>query len=230
MWKFWVLSLGLVWLGAVQQLALGAYPIETTVPAFDTGEGQIPAQTVVLSDDQGWLVVSLTCGEDQLEWRIALAKIEPGVEPVVEINPNLPAFSVHYGKYFIREAIGNLRVFRQTKPNEGVDWTVFGINPDSKTLGSAGSIRGRMELREQDGWRWACYSPSGEPLFYDAVVRLHPSSLRTGHAAESMSAAGVVSVSCGDAKCQDEGDLLVATRTPSYVAEAMIALQEDREK
>ena len=215
-------------LSAVASVALAQETAVTELPARKTisalkGDGlDIPQQTLTLSDQNGWLVATLVAAPDELEWKIVLAKLDPNKTPVIKSHPELPFVSVEYGPYFVRESLGRLRVYREVKETESDDWRQIGDVPEGKSLCRAG----RLFLVESDNWSWLCTSPTRDIQSIDTLIRFQHIHLKNGHGAAGFADGQLAEVFCGDARAQDEGDLLVALRAPGYQARAMMAAAE----
>ncbi|MES2794300.1 MAG: TlpA disulfide reductase family protein [Planctomycetota bacterium] len=205
-----------------QETPAKPYPIVTKIPAIKADGLDIPEQTLELTAKNGWLVATLTALPDELEWTIVLAKLQPDVKPVVTVHPGLPLFSVQYGPWFIREGLGRLRVLREPKKFDEDQWAVIEKAPDGKTICSAG----RLFVIEKDNWCWLCTSPKYDNKTVDTAIRFQHLQLKNGSGSMLFADGQFGEVFCGDARCQDEGDLLVAERNTGYGARATLAAQE----
>ena len=138
-------------------------------------------------------VAAAEAAEGGLEWAVVLCEAEEGVTPVIAPAPEfpgvgtLPLVGVTYGRYFVRDTVGALRVLRQPKVTladialaqraakedggeEGEKdrgtappgWAL----PDPPTAGgparytAAGAIGLRVVGAEASGWQWACVQPA----------------------------------------------------------------------
>ncbi len=207
-----------------QGTSVAELPSETAVPGIQADGLNIPDQKLTLSEEAGWLVAKLVAEQDELEWKIVLAKIDQQVKPVIEVHPQLPFFSVQYGPYFIREGLGRLRVNRERKEFSDDDWKQIGQVPEGESPCGAG----RLFVVEHDDWLWACTSPKNDRENIDTLIRFQRKDLDNGRGSMALADGQFAEVFCGEARCHDEGDLLVAVRTTTYAARAMSTVEATR--
>jgi len=197
------------------------YPITKTIAAIQADGLDIPEQTLTLEERDGWIVATLVAAPDELEWEIVVAKSTPGRVPRVEVHPTLPFYSVQYGEYFVRESLGRLRVYRQRKDFDDTAWSVIGIAPE----GDKPCTAGRLFVVEEGQWYWACTAPRYDAKKIDARIRFQHLQLKKSHGSMMLADGQFAEVFCGDARCHDEGDLLVAQRMTGYGARAILAAE-----
>ena len=209
-------SLCIVTTACGEQPAGSSADVLKVLPSWDGGGVVVPEQTLAIRKKGGWIVASLTSGRATLEWEIVLAKEQPAVEPMIDEHPVWKnVIAVRYGSYFIRESNGNLRVFREVKKPDDLSWRQLQpIDPKSVVVGTKG-----LNLVAQDEWRWLAACPRYDAEHCDCRIRFQHESLGKGQGAGG-SADGFQYVFFGSNRCQDEGDLLIAERLPSYFADA----------
>ncbi|QGJ71861.1 Hypothetical protein PBC10988_35730 [Planctomycetales bacterium 10988] len=201
------------------------FPIVKTIPAIDADGLEIPEQELKLSNEDGWFVVTLTALPKELEFKIVLAKITPDHQPKITIHPQLPLFSVQYGPWFVRESLGRLRVYREPKDPKSEAWKQIGTAPEGETPCTAG----RLFVVQKDDWLWLCTSPQYNRQDIDTLIRFQHQSLKTGHGSMLFADGKFGEVFCGEARCHDEGDLLVASRITTYGAKALLSSLKPKE-
>ena len=163
--------------------------------------------------------------------------------------------AVRYGPYFVRDDAGQLRVLRQPKPapaaggaNETPAWALTDLPADPTWSGYGGGGAIRLAAVKQGGWFWTLSQPDAglretlgggdgdgeEPdattLPADVLVRVAPAA--SGGYGSSAYGRGLTEFSVsgdgdggGDATVRDEGDLLTADRTPSWMPAFMEAFE-----
>jgi thiol-disulfide isomerase/thioredoxin len=196
------------------------YPITKEIPAIDTDRIAVPEQTVTINEESGWIVVTLETAPAVVEWQIVLAKADPNLVPTIDIHPTLPTLSIQYGPYFIRESADRLRVLRERKDPRDDSWAVLG-NSEGKAICDASASRHRTFVTADGDWLWACTAPDKGDAKIDARIRFQHVDLLEGHGSMSL-AGGLTEVFCGDVRCHNEGDLLVANRMRSYKADEIL--------
>jgi len=207
-----------------QEQTIKSLPFTLTLPALNADGLEIPKQRIDLADKNGWLVATLTAEPHELEWKIVLAKLTPETKAVVKMHPVLPLFSVQYGPWFIRESLGRLRVNRQPKDARDDGWKQIGDAPMEKALGSAL----HLFMVPKDQWLWICTAPTGDRKQVDTLIRFQHIKLNKDSGAMSFADGRFAEVFAGDARCQDEGDLLVASRLTGYTARSILAATEKK--
>lgn len=208
-----------------QEQTIKSLPFSMTLPALNGDGLEIPKQRIELVDKNGWLVATLTAEPDELEWKIVLAKLTPDLKPVIKVHPVLPLFSVQYGSWFIRESLGRLRVNRQPKDALDDAWKQIGDAPESKALCSAH----RLFVVVKDDCLWLYTSPGGDRKSIDTLIRFQHAKLNKDSGGMGFADGQFAEVFSGDARCHDEGDLLVAARITGYGARSILAATEKKE-
>jgi hypothetical protein len=174
--------------------------------------------------ERGWLTVARFSTPDKaLEWQVVLARAEEKLQPVVKIDPKNKSLEITYGRHFIRDTLGRLRILREAKTAESPEWSIPAV-PKAIEKGSAGNLRGV----EANDWIWALSAPEGRP---DLWMRIqHQKIADKGMSFRAI--AGTPSVQTlvvtgtpqtgGDHTVQDEGDLFVATRATPEIVEHLL--------
>lgn len=209
-------------LTVAQERTVTELPFASEIAPIDADGLEIPKQRLELTDQGGWLVATLTAEPDELEWKIVLAKITPGSMPKVSVHPQLPLFEIQYGPWFIRESLGRLRVYREQKDPGGDTWNQIGKAPAGDTPCTAG----RLFVVRNGDWYWVCTSPKYDKSTIDTLIRFQHQKLKRGSGSMMFADGKFGEVFCGEARCHDEGDLLVAERITGYGARAMISSTE----
>ncbi len=205
-----------------QERSVSELPFSTEIAPINADGLEIPKQRLELTDQGGWLVATLSAEPDELEGKIVLAKIIPGSMPKVSVHPQLPIFEIQYGHWFIRESLGRLRVYRELKDFGSDSWNQIGDAPTGETPCTAG----RLFVVKNEDWYWVCTSPKFDKRAIDTLIRFQHEKLKKGHGSMMFADGKFSGVFCGEARCNDEGDLLVAERITGYGARAMISTAE----
>ncbi|MCA9131305.1 MAG: redoxin family protein [Planctomycetales bacterium] len=220
-----ILTLGLAGPPAVaEEQSVTSLPFVTEIAPINADGLEIPKQRLELTDQGGWLVVSLSAEPDELEWRIVLARLTPDSMPQVSVHPQLPLFEIQYGPWFIRESLGRLRVYREPKDFEGDTWNQLEKAP----IGDTPCEAGHLFVVKKDDWYWVCTSPKYDKSTIDTLIRFQHEKLKKSHGSMMFADGKFAEVFCGEARCHDEGDLLVAERITGYGAQAMISNEETK--
>lgn len=196
---------------------------ETGIPAIDGGSVQIPAMKLTAWVEQGWLVARLETTAGELEWQVVLARATLSQPPQVRVDPKVGSPSVEYGAYFVRENFGHLRILRQRKAATSPAWIMPDSDPQQTLRCSA---LNRTFVHEVGDWCWLTSGLSQDKP--DVRIRFqHKKMGNKGYGGTGIQGnGGLGQVFYGDATCQDEGDLLIATRTPGFVAELILQAQK----
>jgi thiol-disulfide isomerase/thioredoxin len=172
--------------------------------------------------ERGWLCARLDGSDGQFDWQIVLCHIQDGVLPEVQIMDGQPFVGVSYrdGRYFIRESMCVLRGVRETSPDGDLlkKDAVFSPGADSAGYGvwPAGGIIS-TSWRDRD-WFFVAIGPQQES--WRVVVRLDPVDAPGGFGV-TIVGPGPIHHFHGDTWLLDDGELLVATRTPLAAYEAV---------
>jgi thiol-disulfide isomerase/thioredoxin len=194
-------------------------------------EAKPPLAKLTLWEEKGWLAVRRTDPRGDVEWQVVLAQWDKSKRPVVRVDKEFGSIDIDYDRYFLRDDIGRLRVFRQRKQAGSPTWPALDL-PGARNNGF-GSTRspfraGRVQLNGfiVGNWCWAVSEPVKDR--FDIWVRLQRRELRArGNGFEG--GIGNSRMFYGDVEAVDEGDLFTARRYPADVAEAEIAVMKTRE-
>ena len=200
------------------------WKLEKETSGFDGGSIQIPAMKLSVWVEQGWLVARLETQAGDLEWHVVLARATIAQPPTVHVDPTFGFPSVEYGAYFVRENLGHLRILRERKDDKSPAWVMTDADPKQTPRCGAWN---RTFVHEVGDWSWLTSGPSQNKP--DVRIRFHHKELnKKGAGATGIGGGRLGHVFYGDATCQDEGDLLIAARMPTYVAAAMLQAQKLR--
>ena len=148
------------------------------IPAVEgrLGKTFVRSAKVTLWVEQDWLSVRQNDADGAVEWQVALAQPIQDALLVVDVDKATAGLGLSYGKYFIRENIQWLRVFRQMKELDSPPWPKLD-EPLPPAGGSASSFGGRYQIRgcRHNDWRWALSGLSGGR--YDVWLRLEREGL-----------------------------------------------------
>lgn len=199
---------------------------EVEVPAVigESKEVVVPAHKVTARVTDGWLLAKCEDDKGEPEWEVVLSQAIYTHPPQIDIEPNLGFISLQYGPYFVREHSGHLRILRERKSSLKPVCSVPA--PSSRERLLVSSDRLFMYLLGNSLWVAAGRNES----VADVQLRFQHKALaeKGGMASQSFRDGKLAIVTCGDATCQDDGDLLVATRIPTYAAKSAIGKEEKR--
>ena len=176
-----------------------------------------------------------------------LCEVDPAVTPEVAAGENRGSIAVRYGRYFVRDDGGKLRVLRQPKPApEASDaagapaWALAGLPADAAWSGWGGGGAVRLTALKKGGWFWTLSQPhaaefeTGDEEDDDAVppadvlVRVTPAgNFGYGSSSYGGTLAEFETFEEDGGAVRDEGDLLTADRTPSWMP-ALVEAAERR--
>src|SRR5262249_39048589 len=143
--------------------------------------------------------------------------------PAIETD-KLGGLDITFGKYFIRENVGRIRVVRERKDERAPPWPKLELpDPVDRRSGSAGMASKQIQLKgfECDGWFWIATGPANDrPDIWLRVERQELKSSGYGFQGGPFIPARMF---FGNHQATDEGDLFVATRSTKEVAEAALA-------
>ncbi len=197
------------------------------LPAVSTAGGTTLVSPAVLRlwVEGGWLVTRRETQRGDLDWQVVLARATRHEPPEVEVDRKRGGLAVRYGGYFVRDTSGALRVLRERKPADAPAWPVPKLEPVGRALGWAGSGT-RLSAWEAGDWCWAAAGPEGRS---DVWVRVQHTELKGGGFGFN-GRSPLRGFFYGDARVQDEGDLLVAERmVRDNVDRALLARKIKRE-
>ena len=185
---------------------------EKEIPAVDAGSFQIPAMKLTVWVEKGWVVARLETEAGDLEWHVVLARATIAQPPKVDVDPSSGFPSVEYGSYFVRETLGHLRIMRERKDDKSPAWTMPEADPKQTQISGA-----LNKLFVHEAERLVLV----DQRFVEGQARRANPLPTQGTEKKSFRRDGfggvLGHVFYGDATCQDEGDLLIAMRTPKLV-------------
>lgn len=195
-----------------------------TIPQVARGDIVFLGESkVLLAVDNGWLTVRRETADGELEWEIVLAEASDAKEPQVKVAPLWGGLDLRYRDYFIREAMGKLRVFRELKSGEASTWRPLALEGELKPQGSAGQLRA---LRLDD-WVWAQSGPAKDRA--DVLIRVQHAGLNKEGSGFMGGPGNLVEMWYGKARVAEEGDLLIANRTTFEAADRELREKKFRE-
>jgi thiol-disulfide isomerase/thioredoxin len=196
---------------------------EKEIPAIDGGSIQIPAMKLTVWVEQGWVVARLETEAGDLEWHVVLARATDAQPPKVHVDPKFGCPSVEYGAYFVRENFGHLRIMRERKHDKSPAWIMPDADPKQT---QRCMVLNRTFVQAAGDWCWLTSGPSKNKP--DVRIRFQHKDLgKKGYGGTGIQGSGGLGhVFYGDATCQDEGDLLIANRMPSFVAALILQAQK----
>jgi peroxiredoxin len=186
--------------------------LEKGIPAVEGDGIRIPAMKLTVWVEQGWVVARLETKDGDLEWHVVLARATVAQPPKVHVDPKFGFPSVEYGAYFVREDLGHLRIMRERKNEKSPAWIMPDADPKQAQFNM---VLTKSFVHEAGDWCWLTSgSLKNKP---DVRIRFQHKDLKMPYGGRSIGG-GLGLVSCGDATCQDEGDLLIAMRKPRWLA------------
>jgi beta-lactamase regulating signal transducer with metallopeptidase domain/thiol-disulfide isomerase/thioredoxin len=196
-------------------------------------EVALRSSKVTLWEEAGWLIARRTDFTGGIEWQVVLARAVKPIEtspPAVKIDKTLGSLEINYDRYFVRDDLGRLRVFRERKRAGSPPWPKLTFDRPMRNFGM-GSTRsafaaGRIELKGWmvGDWFWVMSGPENR---YDVWVKLQHSDLRErGNGYEG--GIGNTRAFFGNAEAVDEGDLFWANRSPLENAERELKVVKTR--
>jgi len=181
---------------------------DVQVPEVKDENGKVAFQsaTVKLWIEQGWLVARREQPNGYWDWQIVLAPALDPKPPQVQVG-NLGSIDINYGRYFIREVAGRLRVLRERKTANSPPWPAV-----PKMIGAQVSVSNNGRDFQSsivslgDWWFYA----TGMSESNDVWLRMNHRELTKGYGIRQIGPLRVGTL--GDCSVQDEGDLLTAER------------------
>ncbi|HJT33741.1 MAG TPA: redoxin domain-containing protein [Pirellulales bacterium] len=197
------------------------------LPAYSYPNNDIPSGECRAWIEQGWLVVERRTDQDELEWKIVLAKAVGDEPPQIDASrPGALRVSFRSGRYFIRDEFGEFRCLREPKQPDDV-WPRIDLpeRDPGELWGSAGG--GKMVGKMVKGWFIVAAGPTDGAA--DCLVRLNHVEMRKGG---TMFSGGRVAnrITDGDTNLMDDGELLVGQRLENWVAVITLARIDLRKK
>lgn len=196
---------------------------EVEVPAVlgESHEVTVLAHKVTARVRNGWLVVQCAAATGDDEWEVVLAQATHSEPPRIDVEPNLGFIDLQYGPYFVREHAGHLRILREKKSQ----WTTVCANPNPADQKRVLAASNRLFAYSLGDSLWIAAGRNETQA--DVRMRFHHKLLAEsgGMAAQGFRDGKLAILTCGEATCQDDGDLFVATRFPAYAAEAELRVK-----
>lgn len=94
----------------------GNWSTKVRLPAYSYPNNDIPSGECRAWVEQGWLVVERRTDQDEIEWKIVLAKAVGNEPPRIDASrPGALRVSFRDGRYFVRDEFGDFRCLRQLK-------------------------------------------------------------------------------------------------------------------
>lgn len=197
------------------------------LPAYSYPKNDIPSGECRAWVEQGWLVVERRTDQDEIEWKIVLAKAVGDEPPQIDTSrPGALRVSFRDGRYFIRDEFGEFRCLREPKqPDDAWPKVDLPERDPGALSGSAGG--GKMVGKTVKEWFIVAAGPTNGAA--DCLVRLNHQELRKGG---TMFSGGMVvnRITDDDTNLMDDGELLVGRRLEDWVAVYVIARRELRKK
>ena len=97
--------------------------------SLPTGGGPSKAEKIHLWVEQGWLNARATNEHGRTDWQVALA--QPDGKSPLEVSFDM-GFTLNYGRYFVRDKFGNLRLLREFKDANSPAWPEMKYDGDKK--------------------------------------------------------------------------------------------------
>lgn len=183
--------------------------------------------------EEGWLLAERRSSEDEVEWKVVLAKVAGDEPPEIEANrpPDSLRLSYRDGRYFIREAMGSFRCLREPKTEEEA-WPELEIPARDANSGSGHGHGNSSSVTFQfsNSWKTIAAGPQrgpGKPIVADSLVRIAHRDLNGGIRFTHRPGAPA-RVSSGEWFLIDDGTLLVAERVEAWRLQAELNRQAGR--
>lgn len=177
--------------------------------------------------EQGWLIVERRTDQNELEWKIVLAKVVDEEPPRIEVpEPGRLRFSYCDGRYFVRDEFGEFRCVRQPKPADEA-WPAVTLAGRNRNPGGAAGHK--IDVFNDKGWYFMAAGPQRGAV--DCLVRLNHQDLITSGGLAGVSIGPAVQRGhSGELTLMDDGDLLVGKRLEEWAARRALARREIRAK
>jgi hypothetical protein len=164
------------------------------------------AATVKCWVEQGWLIVRREQLNGDLDWQIVLAQATETEPPEVNLR-EFGSIEINYGRYFIRENMGKMRVFRERKTDTSPPWPAVPLPPGAKEVEHSGNRTVQRGSGVLDDWLWYASGPSEN--VYDIWVRVNHRLLSKS---SEVRPGPMWLTQFGDCRIEDEGDLFIGQR------------------
>ncbi|MCH9654818.1 MAG: TlpA family protein disulfide reductase [Planctomycetes bacterium] len=172
--------------------------------------------TLKLWVEDQWLIANRTSSANELEWQVVLAKSNIADTPTVEAGEGDGRCEVSYGKFFIRESLGELRISRQKKI-EGDNWPSLTLETE-RDLASARMVTQDVELKGQQKGDWAWVSSGLNDDRHDLWLRLEHQDLK-GKGYGSQGGRRPAKFFYGKRHAEDDGQLFIVSRSLNETVE-----------
>jgi hypothetical protein len=169
-----------------------------------------------------------TNGDDEMEWRIVLARVVGDEPPTIVVSRIAPPglagpipgglwLSYRDGRYFIRDDFGSLRCLREEK-TEGATWPEMQLPPRDEKAKFGRVFATRLGNVISDGWIVAHAGPQRPPnkIVADCLLRLAHDDLQEPGGIKVTARPGVRRLTHGEWFVVDDGELLVAERLETH--------------
>ncbi len=199
-----------------------SWKLHVELPTVEDGSGNVllHAAKINLWIEKGWLIVRRETDSGDIEWQIVVAQATEANPPQVTVDKVGGGFEITYGRYFVREGVGLLRVLRERKTAQSPPWPKRLADHGSAGLGSASNAANvHLTGWEVSDWCWVASGLPGNQ--YDVWLRLEHKALRSpGYSFHGKPQ--LAQMFYGTRRVQDEGDLLVAERSLAETVEAAL--------
>jgi thiol-disulfide isomerase/thioredoxin/predicted Ser/Thr protein kinase len=197
-------------------------------PLRDPDHREVPesAGKLRLWVEQGWLLAKREARDGELEWQVVLARAN-GAEPQVTVRPEDGSADIRYGQFFVRDNLGELRILRQEKSKDLPAWPQadLGSGRDGRGSGGMGPVLSGWKV---EGWRWLAGGADRDRP--DVWFRLLPEPLMDEKKESGFSGQPhVANFFAGSMTTVDDGSLLVAKRTPFFLAQLELKAHQVRQ-
>jgi len=187
------------------------------------GDTLAAAAKIELWVEQDWLCARRSEAGGAVEWQVVLARAINDAAPTIETG-KLGGLDIAFGKYFIRENVGRIRIFRERKVEHSPPWPKLELSePIERRSGSAAMASKQIQLKgfESGDWFWIATGPASDRP--DLWLRVEHKELRSPGYGFQGGPYIPARTFFGDHQASDEGDLFIATRSTKEVAEAALA-------
>lgn len=198
-----------------------------TLPGTRASSGE----RVRLWVNDGLLYARRELSSGELDWQFILCHVQSHTLPEIFVKDGLNFFELAYrdGRFFIRETRDFLRCLREPGVTTGLFAKHDTLSADSQSrgYGSCQPIQVTLSGWQDAEWFFAASGTSSED--WTAVVRLNPVELSKGGYGFQGGAVGMASMTHGNTWVNDDGELLVASRTLAPSFRRMRERQEKRD-
>jgi hypothetical protein len=184
---------------------------EVNVP--ESKSGSTKAATLKLWVEQNWLVVRREKPNGYWDWQIVLARVADKNPPQVLLEDR-GAIEIKYGQYFIREALGRMRILREKKTADAPPWPAIPLPLGATKVGTQtktnlpGFIGSKWKVGDWQFWATGFANDRN-----DIWIRVNHPALTTSSAVTISRGEPMLLDAFGEFPLQDEGDLFIGQRT-----------------